>query len=133
MKKLLAGAAASLVLLSAPTAAFAVGVVSDDGKGAQLIHDWYPCGADTGGWLKSTSGHPVYFGGMTTWKNLISDDNVGRYTKNTKSSRYVEREGLIGTDETCAYHNSFTGVKTHICRHRAHLPDGCGSWIRVSE
>ncbi|MGD9959258.1 hypothetical protein [Nocardioides sp.] len=131
MKTLLAGAAASIFLLAAPTAAYAVGVSSGDGQGAQTVHDWHPCGLDTGGWLKSTDGHPVYFAGMTTWKNLIPDENVGRYTRSTTSADYVTRRGLIGSDRSCASHNSFTGVKVRICRDRPLMPDSCGSWVAI--
>ncbi|CUR54573.1 exported hypothetical protein [metagenome] len=131
MRSVLAGAAASLVLLSAPTAAFAVAVSSSQGKGAQLVAEWHPCGLDTGGFLKSLTGKPVYFAGMTTWKDLIPDENIGRYTDDITSSEYKTNKGLIGTGSSCAYRGSFTGVKVRVCRNLSHLPDPCGSWVAI--
>lgn len=131
MRRIFAGLCASFLLLAAPTTAFAVNVSSNDGSGTQYISTWYPCGAKTYGYLKSTSGNPVYYGGLAMFDSLISDENYGRYTSDTTSKTSVSRGGTIGPTTSCAYRNNFTGVKTRVCRNRNNLPDPCGDWATL--
>jgi hypothetical protein len=130
LKTLMAAAAASVVFVAAPATAFAVSVSSNDGSGSQNISTWYPCGASTYGTLKSTSGNPVYYGGLSAFNNT-PDEDWGRYTSDTSSRTAVSRGGRIGPTTNCADAHLFTGVKTHICRDRNNFPDGCGSWASL--
>ncbi|MCX6400624.1 MAG: hypothetical protein NTX33_11940 [Propionibacteriales bacterium] len=127
MNRTIAGLSASLLLLAAPTTAFAANVSSQDGSGYQYIAKWYPCGAKTYGNLKSKSGDRVYYSGLAMFGSLIADEDYGRYTADTSSRTLVGRSGTIGPTGKCAYRAHFTGIKTRVCRNRPHLPDPCGS------
>lgn len=115
------GLLGGLLLLAAPTAAYAVNVSSNDGSGTQSVDAWYPNGAMLKGSLRSTHGNPVYFSGQVVY-DWEPDFIVGRYTSNTSSTSAVSRGGPV------TYVNGADGAKARVCRDRANYPDPCGSW-----
>ncbi|MFL6107939.1 MAG: hypothetical protein ACJ72L_13335 [Marmoricola sp.] len=120
-----AGSAGAAMMLSAPVAAFAVNVSSDDGAGNQYVSSWLDHGANMYGNLKSIHGNKVYYAGTVVYDNW-PDDNKGRYTSDTTSMSYVSRGGQLGGDSSFG-DPIIDGVHVKICRNRPYVPDGCGS------
>jgi hypothetical protein len=120
------GIGLGLVLTVAPAAAYAVNVSSSDGNGVQYRTQSYGNGAAVSGNLRSTAGKPVYYSGKVVINNC-GDNEIGRYTTNTKSTSYVIRSGTIaGT--IGLWPCSFDGVESRVCRDINNLPDSCGAW-----
>lgn len=126
LKLWFAAAMAAVALVSAPIAAYAVNVSSNDGTGNQYVVSWMDHGANMTGNLKSIQGNKVYYAGTVVYDNW-PDDNKGRYTSDTTSLTLVTRGGALG-DWSGSFGDPYIdGVHVKICRNRPFVPDGCGS------
>lgn len=119
------GIAFGLLLTIAPAAAYAVSVSSDEGNGTQTRKTSYGNGADVQGTLRSTLGGSVYYSGKVVISNC-GNTEVGRYSKNTSSSTYVNRGGVISAI-IGGWPCSFDGVESRICKDVLFI-DPCGAW-----
>lgn len=128
MKTTFASICLAISLAATPLTAFAISASSNDGSATHRVVRWFEGGANMSGRVKSTSGSPVYLGGMSVYNRRL-DEHHGRYTTDTRSRTWVLRSGRIGVAGNVGIR--MDGVKFRVCRNRSYMPDPCGSWSRT--
>ena len=131
MKRLPRGLGLIFAVLVIPTTAYAVNLSSNDGNGNQHVIDHGDQSFASTGWLRSTTGEPVYFRGIVVYNhytdytcNRLSGANNGNVTQRT----YQARGGTCA--QLLSIPPSADAAAWKICHYRRILPDGCGSQIK---
>ena len=129
MHRIIRTLVAAVVILSAPTAAMAVNVVSYWGNGTQARTASYVNGAKVSGKLSSPQSQRLYFEGKLSYPGLAfcAQGEVGRYSGFTSSKTPVTMGGTISKNlglVKC----SGAKVQSRVSRQLDWLPDPSGLW-----